>query len=184
MPEIVSQINSDVVDCLVLGGVVVLRTDTLYGVVAQAANRSAVQRVYDIKQRDDGKPSIVLVASYDQLFDEPSLAHHRLMNMSWPGPVSIIMPSIQAPDWITRGTKSAAYRMPGNVQLLDLIRTTGPLVVPSANPQGLPPATTVDMAIGYFGDEVDLYVDGGVVASASPSQLLKIDNDNRVERIR
>lgn len=184
MPEVVSQINDKVIGCLISGGVVVLRTDTLYGVVARATSQLAVQRIYDLKHRDDVKPSIVLIASYGQMFDQPDAARQQLMNVSWPGPVSIIALSVQAPDWITRGSGSVAYRMPNSAQLLGLIRITGPLAAPSANPQAMPPATTVDMALEYFGDKVDIYVDGGEVIDTSPSQLLKVDENNKVERLR
>lgn len=182
--RVVDDIDDSVVDCLQRGGVVVLRTDTLYGIVTRADNQAAVQRVYDIKGRDDTKPSIVLIASHEQLFDELRDAFHQIVDTYWPGPVSIVLPSVHAQQWITRGTGTVAYRLPADDRLRTLIAQAGPLIAPSANPQGQPPATTVQQAIGYFADTVDTYVDGGEVSDLTPSQLLRVDDHGEVERLR
>lgn len=176
--------DANLIAALLSGGVAVLRTDTIYGLVARAEDEAAVERLYTIKHRDDDKPSIVLVSSYDQLFDVPSPAHQVTLEAHWPGPVSVILPSQQAPPWISRGGMTVAYRMPKNDDLLALLRETGPLVAPSANPQSKPPARSIEQARQYFGEMVDYYHDGGAVDDPSPSQLLRLSLGGGVERLR
>lgn len=184
MTMMLDQLDQVTVDCLCSGGVVVMPTDTLYGIVASADNQQAVERVYQIKGRDGGKPPIVLISSLDQLYDQPSDDHQKLLDQSWPGPVSVILPSAAAPDWITRGSGSVAYRLPAHAELRALIDRTGPLIAPSANLQGQPPAMSAEAAREYFGEAVDIYVDGGELARMSPSQLLRLGDDGQIERLR
>lgn len=176
--------DQEIINVLRGGGVGILRTDTLYGFVASANNEQAVERVYAIKDRSDTKSPIVLVSSLDQLFEEPSDIERKLLDKKWPGKVSVILPSQNAPAWIERGNHSVAYRMPDDEALRRLIARTGPLIAPSANPQGADPAMNIDQAISYFGDAVDFYIDGGEVFDSTPSQLLRIGEDGEVERLR
>lgn len=176
--------NSEIVDLLKAGAIGVLRTDTLYGVVADAKNETAVQRVYKLKERSEHKSPIVLISSKAQVFDEVPAEITTLLEDVWPGPVSVIIPSSKAPLWIRRGNDSVAYRLPNNLDLQQLIGQTGPLIAPSANPEGKPPAMTIAEAEAYFGDGVDFYVDGGAVTNASPSQLLLVGNNGGVTRLR
>ena len=166
------------------GAVGILRTDTLYGVVARADTEVAVERVYDLKDRDNRKSPIVLIASIDQLWDTPPEVAQSVLQNAWPGPVSVILPSSEAPVWIRRDNGSVAYRLPADEALQNLLRQTGPLIAPSANPEGQTPAMTVTEAQGYFGDAVDFYVDGGTVKDAAASQLIKVYEDGHTERLR
>jgi L-threonylcarbamoyladenylate synthase len=183
--KVISDIRSpEVASILNTNGVVVLRTDTLYGVLARADNQSAVERVYVLKGRDETKSPIVLISDTSQLFDVVSPEVTTLTKDVWPGKVSVIIPSKDAPKWIRRDNQSVAYRLPDNLALRDLISLTGPLIAPSANPQGELPAMTIEQAVEYFGDLVDLYVDGGEVKDAAPSQLLLVRDDGSTERLR
>lgn len=166
------------------GGVAVVRTDTLYGILARADNEAAVNRVYNLKGRDDNKPPIVLVAEYSQLFDKANDVLQKILKQEWPGPVSVIIPSPSAPTWIKRGGSTVAYRLPDSTELQQLIRETGPLIAPSANPQGKVPACTVDMAKQYFGEAVDWYEDGGEVVNSTPSKLIRVSSGGEIERLR
>jgi L-threonylcarbamoyladenylate synthase len=167
---------------LMSGGIGVLRTDTLYGVVADAQNEEAVDRIYRLKARDEAKSPIVLVASVDQLFDD--IDQPSLLNSYWPGKVSIILPAVKAPQWISRDNHSVAYRLPAKPSLQSLLSETGPLIAPSANPEGLQPASTIREAQAYFGDAVDFYVDEGKVEDDSPSRLIRITSNGEVEELR
>jgi len=175
--------DHDIVRLLSGGGVGILRTDTLYGIVARANDERAVEQVYHLKDRDSTKSPIVLISSLEQLFDQPDEATAKLIDDVWPGKVSIIIPSSHAPSWITRGNGSVAYRLPADDSLRQLLAQTGPLIAPSANPEGEAPAMTVDAAITYFGDDIDFYVDEGEVVDAAPSQLLRLI-DGTLERLR
>jgi L-threonylcarbamoyladenylate synthase len=176
--------DPEVAAILTGGGVGVLRTDTLYGLVGKADNEAAVQRIYSLKHRDEAKSPIVLIASQDQLYNAPDSETASLLRDVWPGKVSVIIPSMRAPLYIRRGNDSVAYRLPNDEALTRLVALTGPLVAPSANLEGDAPAMDIQEAIGYFGDEVDFYVDGGRVTDATPSQLLRVTENGSFERLR
>jgi L-threonylcarbamoyladenylate synthase len=176
--------DQEIATRLLAGEVGVLRTDTLYGLVCRADNQAAVERIYRAKGRDGNKSPIVLIASQRQLFDGPSEAMMQLLSTVWPGKISVIIPSDNAPSWIERRNNSVAYRLPANAWLQRLLAQTGPLIAPSANPQGRQPAQTVRRAVDYFGDAIDFYVDGGEVTDDTPSQLLRMDAAGLVERLR
>ena len=178
-----TMIDDAIVSLLCNGGVGILRTDTLYGVVARADNEAAVERVYAIKERTPTKPPIILIASTDQLLNDYDQETMRRVSRLWPGKVSVILSAPNAPQWLVRSGDSLAYRMPNNPELRELLRRTRPLIAPSANPEGLPPATDIHEAAAYFGEKVDFYVDGGVVKDDTPSRLYRLLN-NGMERLR
>ncbi len=156
----------------------VLRTDTIYGLVARADSRSAVEKIFQLKQRDNDKPLIVLVASLQDIPGLTPQARRMYHQYSQARPTSMIVPATSQPTWLTRGLGSVAYRQPAAGPLRELINQVGPLVAPSANPQGLPPARTLAEAIDYFGEAVAVYVDGGTVPkNVSPSKLIRLDGD-------
>lgn len=176
--------NQALITLLKSGGVAVIRTDTLYGIVASAANETAVERVYAIKRRNPQKSCIILIddpASTYSHTDELELDirdHHGV-------PTSFLIEGTGAPEWLLRENNELAYRIPASTDLRKLLKKTGPLIAPSANPEGLPPAMTIAQAQQYFGESVDMYVDGGEVsADTPPSRLLRIYPDGREERLR
>ena len=163
----------------------VIPTDTIYGLVGRAEIADTVEKIYRIRKRDTHKPCIILIASYEDLkkfnielsSELQSLLETRRL---WPGKVSIVFPSTNSRfEYLTRGTNSIAFRMPDIPELRELLAQTGPLIAPSANREGDPPAATVDVARQYFKDSVDFYVDGGELHSA-PSTLIQIAGDKIV----
>lgn len=176
--------DPEIVRILLAGGVGVVRTDTLYGLVARADDETAVRRIYELKGRDDDKSPIVLISTTTQIYDRLSDAHQSFIDGVWPGPVSVIVPSQNAPSWIRRGNASVAYRLPADASLRDLLHSTGPLIAPSANPQGMQPAMNIREARYYFAEKVNFYVDGGQVDNPQPSQLLRLEADGEVTRLR
>lgn len=166
--------------CINAGGVVVVPTDTLYGLVARASDRQAVERVYRLRGRAPQKPCIVLVADRWQITDTSlwTPAHKKLAATHWPGPLSLVAPTQKTDEYLHRGTHTLAYRMPAHNDLRKLLASTGPLIAPSANPESKKPATTIAEAYEYFGDLVDGYVDGGTLAGDAPSTVAGIvDNE-------
>ncbi|OYX43487.1 hypothetical protein B7Y94_01465 [Candidatus Saccharibacteria bacterium 32-49-12] len=165
-------------------GIVVARTDTIYGLLAKASDEAAVERVYDTKGRTENKACIILVKDpADIPFNQDVIA--AILSES-NRPTSIIVPVSGAPGWLTRGGDTLAYRIlpPGHI-LCDIIDETGPLIAPSANPEGLPPAININQAKSYFGDKVNVYLDGGEVPTdVIPSRIIKIRSDNTYETIR
>lgn len=166
------------------GAVGVLLTDTLYGIVAKADSESSVERVFELKHRDPTKPPIVLIADVTQMYDPLPHGMDDTIDGRWPGKNSIIVPSPSAPEWLVRGSSGVAYRIPDNALLRRLLEQTGPLIAPSANPEGEAPARSVGEAQGYFGDYVDFYVDGGVAFETNPSQLFSLTVNGDLEQLR
>jgi len=173
---------------LIKGGVGILPTDTLYGLVGSAFSKKAINRIYKIKERDKSKPLIVLIHS-DKDLDlfgvklESQLS--KFLGKVWPGKVSVILPCLLKKfESIHRGTNSIAFRMIGkeNKNLFNLIKKVGPIVAPSANKESLSPALTIKEARDYFGSKVDFYVDGGIRKSKSSTLITFKDNKKIVLR--
>ncbi len=171
--------NKSVTEILSRGGVGVLLTDTLYGVVGSALDKKAVRSIYKIKGRDENKPFIILISSIKDLelfniaIDKKIEAQ---LKKFWPGPVSIILPcSHKKFEYLHRGTNTLAFRLPKKQTLIKILKITGPLVAPSANPQGAIPARSLKEAKGYFGDAVDFYAAEGK-SKAKPSKIVRISS--------
>lgn len=158
-------------------GVGIIPTDTLYGLVGRAQDREAVERIYRLKGRQPNKPLIVLISSLDDLSKfkvKADAKTKKVLEKYWPGKVSVILPCPnQEFEYLHRGTKTLAFRLPDYPELIHLITQTGPLVAPSANPEGLPPAKNIKEAREYFGDEVDFYYAKGILKSL-PSTLIEV----------
>ena len=178
--QVLSYLMEKIVRELIAGKVGVLPTDTLYGLVGSALSKKAVERIYKLKKRDSRKPLIILITSLKDLNlfgTRIDTAHKNILNQVWPGKVSVILPlSSQKLHYLHRGGKTLAFRIPAKNSLIELLKKTGPLVAPSANPEGLSPATTVREAKKYFGDEIDFYLSAGRRSSGKPSALIAIEN--------
>lgn len=158
------------------GGVVVMPTDTIYGIVASALLSEAVEKVFAVRERDPHKPMIILIADEADL-ERFSIVRSRdmraFLSSVWPGAVSVVLPvASDHLEYVHRGSRTLAFRLPADRNLRSFLRTSGPLIAPSANIAGQPPATTIDEARTYFGNTVDLYVDGGKKEGA-PSTLVQ-----------
>ena len=156
----------------------VIATDTLYGIVARAADQSAVERLYQIKSRQT-KPGTLIGANLSQ-FEGLGLKHRYLkaVEQFWPAAVSVVIPAADPSlRYLHRGKMSLAVRIPDDKDLIKLLEKTGPLLTSSANPPDQSPAATVQQAKSYFGDQVDFYQDGGDLSSRKPSTLIRIIDD-------
>lgn len=167
----------DIVRFLKGGGIAIIPTDTLYGIVGSALLKDVVERIFALKGRDPTKPCIVLIADREDLRRfgiEMTADLQAQLGRYWPGPVSILLP-VPGRQWayLHRGTGTVACRVPADSKLRGLLEATGPLVAPSANPEGERPAETIAEAKMYFGGRVDFYVDGGRRVG-KPSTLIEI----------
>ncbi|NII50419.1 L-threonylcarbamoyladenylate synthase [Frigoribacterium endophyticum] len=149
------------------GELVVMPTDTVYGLAADAFDASAVQALLDAKGRGRQSPPPVLVKGLDTLAalteSVPDLVR-PLLDEFWPGPLTVIFRAQPSLSWDlgeTRGT--VALRMPSHPMALELLEETGPLAVSSANLTGQPAAATVDEARAMLADRVAVYLDAGPV---------------------
>jgi len=177
------KMDNQVIKILQTGGVGVLLTDTLYGLVGSALNKKTVARIYKLKYRQNHKPPIVLIASIEDLkifgIEINNGIKESLKNI-WPGPVSVILPCpYKKFEYLHRGTKTLAVRWPDKKSLINILKKTGPLVAPSANVEGLPHAKNIKEAKNYFNDEVDFYVAQSGTKN-KPSRIIRIDKDGIV----
>jgi len=147
--------KQEVIKLLSAGQIGIMPTDTIYGLVGQALNRETVERIYKVRRRSPGKPLIVLISSVDNLKSFGISLDYKekmFLNKFWPGQVSVILPCKSSKfKYLHRGTKTLAIRLPKKKSILEILKKTGPLVAPSANPEGLPPANNLKEAKGYFG---------------------------------
>ncbi len=163
------------------GDLVVLPTDTVYGLGADAFSPAAVTALLAAKGRGRTMPVPVLVGTtrtLDGLVDGLGAYGEELVAAFWPGPLTLVLrhqPSLRWDLGEARGT--VAVRMPLHPVALDLLRDVGPLAVSSANRSGQPPATTADDAVGQLGDTVAVCLDGGPCAEPVPSTILDLTGD-------
>ncbi|GAB3123740.1 L-threonylcarbamoyladenylate synthase [Glaciibacter psychrotolerans] len=147
------------------GALVVIPTDTVYGIAADAFTPEAVQRLLDAKGRDRQSPPPVLIAgiaALDGLADDVPPPARDLAKAFWPGGLTLILNAQPSLAWDlgeTRGT--VALRVPSNQVALDLLTETGPLAVSSANRTGMPSAIDALGAEEMLGSSVAVYLDGG-----------------------
>lgn len=156
----------------------VIPTDTVYGIVARAADQAAVERLYAIKRRE-AKPGTLIAVSLEQL-EALGLKHRYLkaVEQFWPGAVSVVIPAADpALAYLHRGKMSLAVRIPDDAELSKLLEQTGPLLTSSANQPGEPPAVNLEQAKAYFGDQMDFYADGGDLSRQRPSTIIRIIDD-------
>lgn len=158
------------------GQLVVMPTDTVYGVAADAFDPEAVQRLLDAKGRGRHMPPPVLVASpatMQALATDIAPYARALADRFWPGPLTIICTQQTSLQWDlgeTNGT--VALRMPNDPIALAVLGRTGPLAVSSANTSGNPAATTAQQALEMLGRSVAVYLDGGVSSGGVASTIL------------
>jgi L-threonylcarbamoyladenylate synthase len=168
-------VNDDLQKASAIG---VIPTDTLYGVVARAADHEAVARLYELKSRE-AKPGTLIADSVEQL-ESLGLKHRYLkaVEQFWPGAVSVVIPAAEpALKYLHQGKMSLAVRIPNDIGLRELLQQTGPLLTSSANQPGKTPAAKIDEAKQYFGDKVDFYIDAGDLSGAKPSTVIRIIDD-------
>lgn len=181
--------DENIVKVVASGGVVVMPTDTIYGMLCSALDTVAVNKVYDIRHRTGEKPCIILIADISELkkFNiEISSIQDEVLNKYWMSegstaigsrPVSIVLDCHEEKfEYLHRGTNTLAFRLPHGECLRDLLLKTGPLIAPSANIEKFPQSESVEDAKAYFGDKVDLYVDAGPVVNRA-SKVVRLHPD-------
>lgn len=178
-------------------------TDTIYGMVGRAQEEFVVNRIYKIRKRNPDKPCIILIGDVEELEKFSVILTEEQQNKIkefWYISAMVDMGEYRAtsivldcPDpaleYLHRGTNTLAFRLPALQALRDLLLKTGPLIAPSANPEGLAMSENIDDAKKYFGlpaqagDAVDLYIDGGTIKNKA-SKLIKLHKDGSVDVLR
>lgn len=165
---------TNIIKILKKGGIGVLPTDTIYGLVGRAEDKKAVVRIKRLKKRSADKPFIILISSLKDLEKfkiKLNGEDKKILLKIWPGPVSVAF------------SPKLSFRWPKNKLLAEIIKKTGPLVAPSANPEGLAPSSTITEAKNYFGPEVDpakygvnFYLSAKKKLTGQPSTLISLKN--------
>ena len=159
------------------GSVVVMPTDTVYGLACSASDKTAVERFYKLKDRTD-KPGTIIAANVEQLV-ELGLKRRYIKPVEhlWPNPISVIIPSEPQHRYLDLGAGTLAVRVVAEPEIRQVLEKTGPLLTSSANQPGEKPATNIDEARKYFGDKVDEYFDGGDLSNRKPSTIVRVVDD-------
>ena len=170
------------------GGLVAFPTETVYGIGVCAGQPDAVERLEKLKSRPADKPFTLHLsdpADAARWVDEMPEAAKRLAERYWPGPLTLVLPG-RDPGAERPGATQASgpsgstigLRVPANEIARELIHLAGePLLVPSANPQGKPPAVNAAEVSAYFPSELDAVVDGGPCEIKEPSTIVRVDAD-------
>ena len=169
------------------GRLVVLPTDTVYGVAADAFSPSAVNALLAAKGRGRNMPVPVLIGAVHTLegvVSGVSPAATALIEEFWPGGLSLVFRYPASLRWdLGDSAGSVMVRMPDHPIALEMLRRTGPLGVSSANRSGYPPATTVVQARQQLGSAVAVYVDGGQTPGPVPSTIVDVSQPSSPPRI-
>ncbi|MBQ6163250.1 MAG: threonylcarbamoyl-AMP synthase [Clostridia bacterium] len=161
------------------GELVVIPTETVYGLAANALDPEAVRKIYAAKGRPSDNPLIVHISDFDDIYplvrEVPETAKH-LAEKFWPGPLTIILPkSDRIPDATSGGLDTVAIRMPSHPTARAVIRAAGvPLAAPSANISGFPSPTKLEYAADDMTGRVPLILDGGDCAVGVESTVLTL----------
>jgi L-threonylcarbamoyladenylate synthase len=174
----IDDVIDDVAASLRGGGIVLLPTDTIYGLHAVATDANAIDRLARIKGRDDLKPFVVVAADAGQL-EEIGIAFPPdvldLLTSVWPAPLTAVLP-LRRPIAASRGTAALAVRVPNVPWLRELLARTGPLASTSANVSGEPPISEPGQLAAAVRSRLDGIVDAGPLAG-EPSTIVDFTGD-------
>ena len=161
------------------GGVVLIPTDTIYGISCDATNIEAVKKVFDIKERNYNNPLLILVSSYDMLYeyvDNISDLEKELLDMFWPGRLTVLLKkNDKIDDLVTAGSEYVGIRMPNDKYLIDLINEVGnPLVSTSANKSGEKPVVNPNVLDEQLLSKFD-YIDNKGDLGVNSSTIVQVE---------
>jgi L-threonylcarbamoyladenylate synthase len=160
------------------GRLVVIPTDTVYGIGADAFDSAAVSALLAAKGRGRDMPVPVLVGSWhtiDGLVYTVPQAARELIRAFWPGALSLVVRQAPSLQWdLGDADGTVMLRMPLHPVAIEVLRAVGPMAVSSANISGQPPAVTVDEARTQLGERVEVYLDGGPAENGSASTIVDL----------
>ena len=169
------------VEAVQRGDLVVLPTDTVYGIGADAFKSYAVNSLQNAKGHGRDKPPPVLVGSrhtLDGLVYLLSSTARDLVEAFWPGALTVVVEHAPSLQWdLGNDDGTVAVRMPLHPVALEILRETGPMAVSSANKTGQPPAITAEEARAQLGFAVSVYLEAGECVDRTPSTIVDVTGD-------
>ena len=170
-----------VVDIIDNGGLVIMPTDTIYGIVGDATNEKTIKRVFELKKRDGSKAMLMLVSDIDMLkeyVDDISEEETKLIEEFWPGPLTIIFKKKNVSDLLTGGLDTVGIRCPNDERLLSIIKELNrPILSTSVNVSGGLQATSIDVIDESIINNVDYVIDDGECNKVA-STIVIVKNKN------
>ena len=175
----IAQVLSHSVETLVNGGIIAYPTETFYGLGVKFDLKDSLRNLYEIKQRPKDKAMPLIIGNKELLrlvVTSVNNAALLLMDRFWPGPLTLILSAKDnLSEYITADTHKVAVRIPGESFALDLAKFANfPITATSANPSGIPPARDAETVVRYFGDRIDLIIDGGSTSGELPSTIVDV----------
>ena len=169
------------------GNLVIMPTDTVYGIITDATKEETIKKVFNAKERSFNKPLLVLVSDknmLENLVSEISPKAEEIISKYWPGPLTILFPKKdEVSDILTASSPYIAIRMPNDKRLLNIIRKVNkPLISTSANITSKETITEVSQIEEKMKEKISYILDGGVVKNEA-STIIKIEND-KIEIVR
>lgn len=172
---------SKIVEVINKGELAIVPTDTVYGIIADATNHKAVEKVYLAKKRDFEKPLIIMVSSLEMLneyISDLTDTEKKLINKYWPGKMTILLKkNNKIPNIVTANGDLVGVRYPNDknlIKIMDIVNK--PLISTSANIAGNDTITSVDMIEKELYDAVSYVYDDGLIEN-NPSTLVKVTNE-------
>lgn len=182
---IIKSDENKIVEELSSGKVLAIKTDTVYGLICDAYNKYATDKIYRVKQREAKKPLSIFVKSKDDVekyVDKNVLTDKvfNIMKMYWPGALTIVLKKKnELLDNITCGLDSIGIRMPNDTLLLSVLNKIDfPLAQTSCNLSGEKEYKDIHTIDEKFGNEIDYIIDGGEIINSIASTVIEVDNDH------
>lgn len=178
----IGQVLDQCIKALKKGEIVAYPTETFYGLGVKFDSEDSLERLYEIKQRPKEKAMPLIIGNKGLISLVAKSVNPKaiqLMDRFWPGPLTLILPAKKnISSYITAGTGKVAVRIPGESFALYLAKIAKfPITATSANISGMPPAKDVEAVISYFGDRIDLLVDGGPTLGGLPSTIVDVTGE-------
>lgn len=180
--------TDEAVDILLGGGIVAYPTETFYALGVKSDMPEALKKLYELKKRPQEKAMPLIIGDRsllaglvpDEWLANIPLAARLLMDRFWPGPLTLLLPAREGlPEYLTADTGKIGVRIPGNSFALELAQRAGfPITATSANISAMPPAENADVVRGYFGEGIDLLIDGGQTPGGLPSTIVSVSGNN------
>lgn len=179
--------ESDIIKTLKDGKLVIMPTDTIYGIIGDATNEDVINKVYEVKERPHDKPLLILVSNFSMLHElvtEIPKETEKIINKFWPGPLTILFKkSSKVSDALTANSALVAIRMPNDKRLLNIMNHLNrPLISTSANISSHDAITNPNQLEEKMKEKIDLIVDEGTVNNEA-STLITIIN-GKIEILR